>query len=154
MRTRWIANYGEEDKTKEVKLICRSMACVKMELHQARLATSAKLRAEWDRRLDKNSAGVDILNSNLQLWTKAGGTDPETLASPTEIMLEHCAKTVEVLQAMLQKHGPQGGLDSFVQDIEGAVKMLKVAQLCLIILVYFCCSQESFLLFEPKTCML
>ena len=41
----WIVNYGaDEDMTKEVKFICRSMAFVKMELHRSRHATSAKLR--------------------------------------------------------------------------------------------------------------
>ncbi len=107
-------------------MICRSMACARLELHQARLATSAKLRAEWDRRLEKNAVAVDVLNSNRSLWMAAGGADPETLASPTEISLDRCANTVRVLQAMIQKHGPRGGLDSFVQDIEGAVRMMKV----------------------------
>ena len=117
---------GDEDKTKEVKLVCRSMACTRMELHQSRLATSAKLRAEWDRRLENNAVAVDVLNSNRQLWMTAGGVDPETLVSPTEPSLDHCARTVQLLRAMLQKHGPRGGLDSFVQDIEGAVQMMKV----------------------------
>ncbi len=122
----WIANYGEEDKTKDVKMICRSMAVTRMELHQSRLATSAKLRAEWDRRLEKNAVAVDALNSNRQLWLTAGGPDPEGLTNPSEMSLEHCAKTIRVLQAMLQKHGPRGGLDSFLQDIESAVKMMRV----------------------------
>ena len=73
------------------------------------------------RRLEKNAVAVDVLNSNRQLWEAAGGLDPDTLASPTEISLDQCAKTVEVLQAMLQKHGPRGGLDSFTEDIENAV---------------------------------
>ncbi len=102
------------------------MACARLELHQARLATSAKLRAEWDRRLEKNAVAVDVLNSNRSLWMAAGGADPETLATPTEISLDRCENTVRVLQAMIQKHGPRGGLDSFVQDIEGAVRMMKV----------------------------
>ena len=99
-----------------MKLICRSMAVTRMELHRARLATSAKLRAEWDRRLDKNALAIDILSSNQQLWESAGGPDPESLGNPTESALDQCAKTVVMLQAMLAKHGPRGGLDSFVQD--------------------------------------
>ena len=117
---------GEEDRSKEVKLVCRSAACTRLELHAARLATSTKLRAEWDRRLEKNSAAADVLNSNRRLWLHVGGKEPDTLVSPTEASIDHCHKTVEALQAMLQKYGPQGGLDSFVQDIEVAVKMMKV----------------------------
>jgi len=123
---RWIANYGEEDKSKEVKLVIKSLACTRMELHNSRLATSAKLRAEWDRRLEKNSVAVDVLNSNRQLWQMAGGADPDTLANPTELSVEQCNVTVQVLHSMLQKHGPKGGFDSFVEDIEKAVKMLRV----------------------------
>ena len=107
-------------------MVCRSAACTRLELHQARLATSTKLRAEWNRRLEKNAVAVDVLNSNRRLWLKAGGDEPDSLTSPAEISIDRCNKTVEVLQAMLQKHGPQGGLDSFVQDIEAAVKMMKV----------------------------
>ena len=109
-----------------MKLVCRSAACTRLELHQSRLATSSKLRAEWDRRLEKNAMAVDVLNSNRRLWLKAGGEEPDALISPSEISIDCCNKTVETLHAMLRKHGAQGGLDSFVQDIEVAVKMLKV----------------------------
>ena len=112
----WVANFGEADKTKDVKLICQSMAVTRMLLHRARLATSSKLRAEWDRRLDNNSIASDVLSSNRELWASAGGPNPESLLTPTESALDLCAKTVVTLQAMLAKHGPQGGLDSFVQD--------------------------------------
>ena len=81
---------------------------------------------EWDKRLEKNSAAVDVLNSNRQLWHSAFGPDPESLGSPTEGLLEQCNRSVVILHAMLDKHGPRGGLDSHVQDIETAVKMLKV----------------------------
>ena len=68
------------------------------------------------RRLDKNAAAVDVLNSNRQLWLTAGGPEPDTLANPTEMSIAHCQKTVAVLESMLHKNGPEGGLDSFVQD--------------------------------------
>ena len=116
----------DEDQTKEVKLVIRSLACTRMELHHSRLASSAKLRAEFDRRLENNTRAVDSLNGNRQLWLTTGGPDPDTLGNPTELCLERCAATVQVLKDMLQKHGPKGGLDSFVEDIEQAVKRLKV----------------------------
>ena len=111
-----MANHGEEDKTQEVKLVCRSLAVMRMELHQSRLATSAKLRAEWDKRLERNAVAVDVLNSNRSLWLAAGGPEPESMANPTEILVDQCQKTVVVLGNMLQKHGAQGGIDSFVQE--------------------------------------
>ena len=85
------------------------MACIKMELHKARLATSSKLRAEWEKRLENNSRAVDELNTNRQLWIQAGGPDPELLVSPTEIHIDQCSKAVEMLEKMLVKNGPKGG---------------------------------------------
>ena len=73
------------------------------------------------RRLDKNAAAVDVLNSNRDIWFAAGGPDIEPLANPTEPMIDHCKRTVTVLQAMLEKHSAQGGLDSHVEDITNPV---------------------------------
>ena len=69
---------------------------------------------------------MDVLNSNSRLWHTAFGPDPESLGNPTEGLLEQCNRSVVILNAMLEKHGPRGGPDSHVQDIETAVKMLKV----------------------------
>ena len=84
----------------------------------AHMLTESPLLA---RRLDKNAAAVDVLNSNRDIWYAGGGPDIEQLASPTEIMIDHCNRTVTVLHAMLEKHGAQGGLDSHVEDITNAV---------------------------------
>ena len=87
----WVANLENEDQTVDAKLICRSLACVRMELCAARLATSQKLRQEWDKRLENNSQAVDRIQENRDLWLHAGGCDPELLNTPTEIHLEACA---------------------------------------------------------------
>ena len=67
-----------------------------------------------------------MLQSNRDIWFAAGGPDIEPLVSPTEPMIDHCNRTVTVLQAMVQKHGPQGGLDSHVEDITNAVPGLSL----------------------------
>ena len=97
-----------------------------MELCTARLATSQKLRQEWDKRLENNSLAVDRIQENRDLWLHAGGCDPEVLNTPTEIHLEAVARTLSTLNAMLEKYGPRGGLDSFVEEIQNAAKLLKV----------------------------
>ncbi len=97
-----------------------------MELCTARLATSHKLRQEWDKRLENNSLAVDRIQANRDIWLQAGGCDPEVLNTPTEIHLEAVARTVNTLNAMLEKYGPRGGLDSFVEEIQNATSMLKV----------------------------
>ena len=120
----WIANLDEEDQTKEAKMIFRSLSCMRMELCKARLATSQKLRAEWDRRLDNNSIAVDRIQENRELWLQAGGPDPDSLQAPTEILLAEAKRTVDVLSLILEKHGP-GGRDqsrSFQLDPAGPLR--------------------------------
>jgi len=79
-----------------------------MELCTARLATSQKLRQEWDKRLENNSLAVDRIQENRDLWLHAGGCDPEVLNTPTEIHLEAVARTLSTLNAMLENMGRVG----------------------------------------------
>ena len=97
-----------------------------MELCESRLATSRKLRLEWDKRLENNTAAVDRIQENRNLWHSAGGFDPDLLATPSEIQLEEVKRVLATLDAMLEKNGPRGGLDSFVAEIKAAAALLKV----------------------------
>ena len=45
----WVANAAEEDKTHPVKLKCRSLACLRLELQTSRVATISKLKKEWEK---------------------------------------------------------------------------------------------------------
>ncbi len=139
----WVVNLESEDQTIDAKLICRSVACIRMELCTARLATSQKLRQEWDKRLENNSLAVDRIQENRDLWLHAGGCDPEVLNTPTEIHLEVVARTVNTLNAMLEKYGPCGGLDSFVEEIQNAVQMLKVVSSALRSFVQCVCARAA-----------
>lgn len=122
----WVANLDEDDKTKEAKLTCRSLACLRIELCKTRLATTEKLRNEWEKRLENNALAVDRIHEHRQLWFKAGGIDPELLATPNEYQLEAVAKTLQILTVMLDKLGPTGGLDSFVEELQAAASKLRV----------------------------
>ena len=51
LQYRWVANYNDDDQTKEAKMICRSIVCCRLELHQNRTATTLKVKAEFDRRV-------------------------------------------------------------------------------------------------------
>ena len=123
----WIMNMEEADQTQDGRMICRSLACLRMELCSTRLASSQKLRQEWDKRLENNAEAVDRLQENRELWLRAGGPDPEQLASPTAPHMEEVSKTLACLSAMEEKHGPTGGLDSFIEEIKAR---LAHARLC------------------------
>ena len=122
----WICNLDEDDHAKEVKMICRSLAALRMELIHSRLATTQKLRQEHDKRLENNALAVDRIQDNRELWFRAGGCDPDLLLTPTELLMDHASKTINTLHEMLQAHGPEGGLDSFVEDLTHAVKKIKI----------------------------
>ena len=73
-----------------------------------------------------NAAAVDRIQENRNLWHSAGGFDPDLLATPSEIQLEEVKRVLNTLDAMLEKNGPRGGLDSFVAEIKAAAALLKV----------------------------
>ena len=73
-----------------------------------------------------NAAAVDRIQENRNLWHSAGGFDPDLLATPSEIQLEEVKRVLATLDAMLEKNGPRGGLDSFVAEIKAAAALLKV----------------------------
>jgi len=134
----WIANMDETDQTQDARMICRSLACLRMELCSSRIASSQKLRQEWDKRLENNSLAVDRLQENRELWLRAGGPDPEQLASPTEFHMEEVSKTLSTLAAMLERHGPTGGLDSFVEEIKARLPHILCAPWTIIFRVHAC----------------
>ena len=125
----WIANAGEPDKTSAVKLVAKSLACLRLELHATRCATSIKLRQTWERRLEENGLAVDALFNNAQLWRHVCGPDPDTLLKPREGDLKAARLAAHRLRCMLIVHGPnaQDGLDVYAEEIFRAVGMLKQA---------------------------
>ena len=123
----WICNLDEDDHTKEAKMICRSLAALRMELCHSRLATTTKLRQEYDKRLENNAMAVDRIQENRSLWLDADGCDPDLLKLPTKALLEHVNnKVVENLEKILKAKGSAGGLDSFVESLTQAIKKIKM----------------------------
>ena len=109
-----------------------------MELCEARIASNDKLRKDWNKRLENNSMAVDRLQENRELWLRAGGPEPEDLASPTALHVEDVAKALGTLHAMLEKHGPAGGLDSFIEDIKAP------ARICPLYMRHLLCERACF----------
>jgi hypothetical protein len=113
-----MANMDDEDQTRDARTICRSLACLRIDLCETRVASSEKLQKEWDERLENNSMAEDRLQENRELWLRAGGPDPELLGTPTALHLKQASKAVTTLDAMLEKHSPAEGLASFVEEIK------------------------------------
>ena len=86
----WVANASvahaedEEEAEAPVKLICRSLQVLRLELKATRCATSLKLRQEWERRLETNARAADVLENNIHLWRHVGGPSPDRMRQPAE----------------------------------------------------------------------
>ena len=63
----WVANAAEVDKTQIVKLKCRSVACLRLELQTVRVATVSKLKKEWERRESDNETAVQRIRQNATI---------------------------------------------------------------------------------------
>jgi len=124
----FIANAGETDKEKPVRLVARSLACLRLELYATRCATSTKLRQTWERRIEENDLAVDTLQNTIDLWRHVGGPSPETLRHPCEPDLAASRLAVHRLRCMMLTHGEkaQEGLAIFAEEIYKAVDMLKI----------------------------
>ena len=121
----WLVN-PKDDPSKPPSLLCRALACVRLELNSTRVASSSKLRQTYERRAEDNSKAVDVLHHNQHLWQHVCGPDPETLFRPSAEILEKCHKACERLERMLEtKSDACDGLDEYASEITRAVESLK-----------------------------
>ena len=60
-------NASEGDLSARPKLLCKSLGVLRAELHQSQVATIAKVRAERQRRRDRNHATERLLKQNPAL---------------------------------------------------------------------------------------
>ena len=79
----WLVNRHDEDRTQPPKLVSRSLACLRLELQQQRVATTSKIMHERETRSEQNSRAADVIHGNLAIWRLVGGPDPEALLTPT-----------------------------------------------------------------------
>ena len=84
----FVSNAGVEDKTVQPKFMLRSLATLRVFLKNTRIATSQRIRNEYERRLLMNQEVVEVLRSNCQLWTLVDGPCVEYLSEPSEEALD------------------------------------------------------------------
>ena len=125
----WVANAAEIEGEAPVKLVCRSLHVLRLELHATRRASSVKLRQERERRLENNARAVDVLEKHCQLWRHVGGPLPECLRQPSDRDLHSAMTAVATLQRLLRRRETAGktddGLAVFAEEINVAVRRIK-----------------------------
>ena len=65
------------------------------------MATTAKLRHEFDKRTDYNFLATEVLNNNQSLWFQVGGPRAMDLFDPSYAALAEARRAADKLQAKL-----------------------------------------------------
>jgi hypothetical protein len=92
-----------------------------MELQQSRVASTDRLRREWERRLEDNTSAVASLSNNAYWWSHIDGPDVELLREPTPVLLAEAQQCAAALTRMVEEHKPTDGTDVLVEEIVRAV---------------------------------
>ena len=104
------------------------MATLRLELSHNRVATTEKLRKEWERRKDTNVRAVVVLMNNLHLWSHVDGPAPETeLLDPSEVTLLAAKDCCSALAHLADEHGDnRNELAVYVSEITEAVSSIQL----------------------------
>ena len=119
----WLVNPQEPDKKKPPSLLNRSLALVRIELSQNKVASTSKLRREFEKRTENNSTAVNILHNNQHLWLSVDGPPPDELFRPSAANIEKSKQCSDTLQRMCAVDD-RDGLSEFAQEISRAVATL------------------------------
>ena len=88
------------------------------------MATTAKLRHEFEQRANENADAVSVLHNHQHLWRSVGGPEPDALFRPSTDDIENASRCCETLCSMA-KADDRDGLAEFSQEITRAVGNLK-----------------------------
>lgn len=91
-------NINDSSAGAKLRLICRSLACLHIEIKQNRFATRQGLVKERGRREAANRKVSDSVRQHVQLWMDAGGPVPEQLEDLTPKALKEARDAVATLE--------------------------------------------------------
>ena len=106
-------NAADKDKKQPPKVLKRSLAVLRIEFSEKKLATSAALRGEYENRASNNIRGSEILKKHQVLWTHVGGPMPDDCMNPDNSIIDKARECAQVLQRMTEgdQQAPDGLLD-------------------------------------------
>ena len=95
-------NPTEPDKSKAPSLLSRSVGLLRVELSESQIASTVKLRKEFEKRNEDNSTACDVLHNHQHLWASVGGPQVESLFRPSAANLEKAKQCSETLEQMAE----------------------------------------------------
>ena len=102
-------NPTEPDKTKAPSLLSRSVGLLRVEISESQIASTSKLRKEFEKRSEDNSVACDVLHNHQHVWASVGGPQVESLFRPSVANLEKAKQCSETLEQMAE--GDEGFSD-------------------------------------------
>ena len=117
----FVANAGVEDKGMEVKFLHRSLATLKVHLKNTRVATTKRIKDEYEHRRNKNREAIEVLEANSQLWNLVGGPCVEYLAEPCDEALDKAHEAKELLLKIRAQKDAPGNAAQIAHDMIKAV---------------------------------
>ena len=92
-------------------MIQRSIGLLRVELTENQVASTAKLRREFEKRSDDNSAACNVLNNHQHLWASVGGPQVDSLFRPSIGDIEQAKECCDTLQKMAEGDDPDAIAD-------------------------------------------
>ena len=93
-------NPTEPDKTKAPSLQSRSVGLLRVGISESQIASTAKMRKEFEKRNEDNSVACDVLHNQQHFWASVGGPQVASLFRPSAANLEKAKQCSETLEQM------------------------------------------------------
>ena len=120
----FVANAGVEDKEAEPKFLHRSLATLKVHLKNTRVATTKRIKDEYERRKDRNREAIEVLEANFQMWALVAGPCVEYLAEPSDEALDRAHEAKELLLKIRAQEDAPDNAAHIANDMIKAVNTL------------------------------
>ncbi len=102
----FVSNAGVEEKDAvEPKFLSRSLATLRVLLKNARLATSSRIRAEYEGRRQRNAEACAVFEANFHMWRYVEGPRWDELTGPTDESLERARAAKARLEEIRDQEG-------------------------------------------------
>ena len=95
-------NPTEADKTKVPSPLSRSVGLLRVELSESQIASTAKLRKEFEKRSEGNSVACDVLHNHQHMWASVGGPQVDSLFRPSVGDIHRANECCDTLQKMAE----------------------------------------------------
>ena len=115
----WIVTNIRDGSTATPRFLFRNLAMLKLHLKNTRVATTQRIKDEYDRRKRLNQEAIAVLQLNSETWTLVHGPHVENLSDPSDEALDQAHKARDTL---LNIQAAEDIPNNMMQIIHGTIK--------------------------------